>query len=83
MFSLDNQFSHNQTLEQALQITRHFLTSFATNEDFFEKMILTFGNDFDREEAQSLAQDWITGSFNKFPSIQIIDATQINGALGA
>ncbi|HEY9665568.1 MAG TPA: calcium-binding protein, partial [Coleofasciculaceae cyanobacterium] len=83
MDSLLNSSTLTQTLEQALQKTYSYLTAFATAEDFTAKMTQSFGNRFDTEVAEKLAQDWAKGNFTALPSITIRSAVEINGAMGA
>nr|MCU0537751.1 hypothetical protein [Hydrococcus sp. Prado102] len=72
-----------QVLAQSLQDAYALLEQFAKVEDFAIQMRQVFGNNYDVLAASSLIQDWTQGDFTKLPSIEILEASQINGANGA
>jgi hypothetical protein len=71
------------TLEQAFLLLQERLRSFANEPDFSQKLALAFGNSFDAEAAQGLAQAWRSEDFRAIPTIEVISASQLNGANGA
>lgn len=78
--SLTLDLSTVEALRQGLLLARENLESFARRADFAEKMAVAFG---DRCEVETLKTAWSIGSFSIFPVIEIRNATDINGAIGA
>jgi Ca2+-binding RTX toxin-like protein len=59
------------------------LKGFAARDDFWEKMSVAFGDEFDQEKLESLRQQWASGNLEKEPSIEIRSAAELKGANGA
>ena len=51
--------------------------------DFHAQITLAFGDDWNREVIQSLSKEWISGSFDSFPQVEVIPSADISGANGA
>lgn len=92
MKSLNNSISNNSqyslanlesVLEQALQNTSQYLSQFRNDAAYTQKLETAFGNDFNREVANQLFDDFAQGDFNAVPSIEIVNSNDINGANGA
>jgi hypothetical protein len=86
-FSLETTLSLDSSslnlLEQALLRVREGLRSFAGDPEFSQKLALAFGDSFDAQRAQDLAQAWRDGDFSVIPPIEVLSAEQLNGANGA
>ena len=79
---LDNQ-NLPQTVQQGLQIAQIKLKQFATDIDLSTKLNIAFGNIWNTEKAQVLAQAWAEGNFSSLPPIQIRPSATISGANAA
>ncbi|BAQ65487.1 cadherin domain-containing protein [Geminocystis sp. NIES-3709] len=67
-------------LASALNLVSQKLLSFTTDNQFDEKLILTFGNAINTE---SYLQLWTNGEYNIEPLIEIISRSQLQGANGS
>lgn len=69
-------------LDLALTTASEQLESFATDEEFLDKMNLAFGEDWQPQEAQALIQDLASG---EVPTIEVLPAAELDakGAFGA
>jgi hypothetical protein len=67
-------------LEEALLSVREYLTNFAKDPAFNQKLELAFGENIDAEAAQELANAWQNGDFTAIPTFEAIDAFKFNGA---
>ncbi|MEM7578355.1 MAG: LysM peptidoglycan-binding domain-containing protein [Cyanobacteria bacterium P01_A01_bin.80] len=68
-------------LDSNIYNVKEQLETFASDEEFFDKMKLAFENDFSTNEAKTLIQDLASGE--AIPEIEIIPAAQLNNANGA
>lgn len=73
----------SEVVDQALPEVYELLKTFATREDFVEKVAIAFGNNFDPETLEILRQQWASGDFEDFPEIEVRSAAELNGANGA
>ncbi|MEH2442686.1 bluetail domain-containing putative surface protein [Nostoc sp.] len=60
-----------------------YLSSFRNDAGYTKKLETAFGNDFDREVANQLFDEFAQGDFSDIPSIKIVKRDDINGANGA
>ena len=77
-FTLDS--STLGALEQGLILAQKSLQTFASKNDFSQKMVGAFG---DKAEVGTLKTTWATGDFSTFPVIEIVQSTAIKGLSGA
>ncbi len=66
----------------ALAKSHEQLQQFANSPEFFSQMSIAFGDDFDVEAAQDLADSLTNGTFQTSP-IKVVSAADINGSNGA
>jgi len=78
--SFNNQLTGIPNLEAILQQSREVLQEFATRPDFTDQMQLTFGEEVD---VASLQETWVSGNLGTLPEIEVLPASEINGANGA
>lgn len=78
----DSPVNLNQSLEKAILLAQTKLTEFSLAPKSAEQMELIFGRNFDRSVANSLLEDWQNGNFTNLPQIQILRASDLNGANG-
>lgn len=76
-------YEESKTVKQAFQHAHSLLKTFATSNNFVDKLKLSFGNSFDLGVAERLTQDWAAGEFGALPKLEIRSASEINGANGA
>lgn len=76
----DSPVNLNQSLEKAILLAQTKLTEFSLALGSAEQMELIFGRNFDRSVANSLLEDWQNGNFTNLPQIQILRASDLNGA---
>jgi hypothetical protein len=75
--------SLSQIVGEAWNRAEDSLHAFATSPNFRTQMQVAFGNGFYVREASPLSASWLKGEFGNFPSFEIRDAAEINGANGA
>ncbi|MBD2206335.1 polysaccharide deacetylase [Calothrix sp. FACHB-1219] len=68
-------------LEELLKRAIGNISEFFTSADYSQKMNLAFGENWDKEKAQKLIDDII--NYSSLPSIEIVEASEINGGKGA
>jgi hypothetical protein len=73
----------SESLEQAIQRTQSYLTSFANASDFEAQLNIAFGTDWDPTVAETLRQHWAAGDFSDIPTLEVVPADVIGGASGA
>jgi len=73
----------DRTIDEGLQIARGQLQTFTTDPEFTDKMNSAFGMQWNPEIARSLLQNIIAGDPNTLPAIDIVPATELEGASGA
>ncbi|GAB4173423.1 MAG: hypothetical protein Fur006_02730 [Coleofasciculaceae cyanobacterium] len=81
--ALIQDFTITEWLEQSAQSVRRLLTDFATNNEFDSKLNIAFGNKVNAGALNDLLQQWETGNFTEFPTLEIRSATELNGLKGA
>jgi hypothetical protein len=59
------------------------LTAFATDPNFTDRMNVPFGENWDKEKAKGLKEEWLRGNFSNIPLIKVISSGDIGGANGA
>ncbi|WP_354636243.1 Calx-beta domain-containing protein [Planktothricoides raciborskii] len=72
-----------QLIEDSLQNAQNQLQNFAKSDDFTRQMQLAFGAELDETTTENFRQIWQGGELGNLPSIEIISATEMNGAAGA
>ncbi|MFB6276215.1 MAG: Ig-like domain-containing protein, partial [Halothece sp.] len=77
---LNDELTGMPILESALEQSQEWLQQFANRPDFTEKMQQAFG---EQVEAATLREIWTSGSFANLPEIEVLPASEINGASGA
>ncbi len=70
-------------LEQALLLVQDWLSIFASNPEFSQKMALAFGDSYDAGILESLRQQLVAGDFSALPKIEVRTRDELNGANGA
>ncbi|WP_223343036.1 MULTISPECIES: hypothetical protein [unclassified Synechocystis] len=58
------------------------LVQFAHSPDFWRKLAIIFGAEFDRAQAEQLQQQWQAEDFSQLPTIRVLDQGMA-GLLGA
>ena len=75
--------SAQQVLQQALLLAENILLVFSSDEQRFEKMRRSFGEDCDSSISLDLLADWRAAKFKSIPPVQVLKASVMNGASGA
>ncbi|MEO1134727.1 MAG: hypothetical protein AAFX40_18750, partial [Cyanobacteria bacterium J06639_1] len=71
-------------LSTAIATSQALLTDLAADSDrFWDTFETAFGENFDRDEAETLRQQWIAGEFDALPDVEGIAGEDLAGALGA
>lgn len=70
-------------LAEILIATQHWLQQFATRSDWGDRLSSAFGTSYSADALETLTQDWLTGTFNTLPQLELRSASDINGAYGA
>ncbi len=65
----------NSSLSQAIYQTKDSLNNFLQQTDYLQKLQISFGNQWQPQIATNLVKDFVTGNY--FPSIEIVDSTQL------
>ena len=78
--SLELDETLRSTLDQALHLAQDYLDRFANDSAFQHKMALVFGDDVNAERWRST---WQSADFSVLSNIDIRQADELNGALGA
>ena len=67
-------------LQSGITASYNYLTSFANDTEFTQKMAIAFGNSGDPSGLQTA---WLNGDFSSFPPIEVRYQHALNGAFGA
>ena len=67
-------------LQSGITASYNYLTSFANDTEFTQKMAIAFGNSGDPSGLQTA---WLNGDFSSFPPIEVRYQHELNGAFGA
>ncbi|MEG4583532.1 hypothetical protein QUA71_28595, partial [Microcoleus sp. MON1_C5] len=59
------------------------LTAFATDPNFTDRMNVPFGESWDKEKANALKEEWLTGNFSNIPLVKVVSSADIGGGNGA
>ena len=70
-------------LAEIFTATQHLLQQFATRSDWGDRISSAFGTSYSADALETLIQDWLTGTFNTLPRLELRSASEINGAYGA
>jgi hypothetical protein len=81
--TLVNNNSSDALTGEAMNIAKGKLLELAQAPDFIEKMNIPFGENWNREVANTLKQNWLKGDFSFMPTIEIVAKGEIAGANGA
>ncbi|HLO47013.1 MAG TPA: hypothetical protein VK211_01095 [Kamptonema sp.] len=95
MFELNNTNPHQSLTNSANLAATNILNSqvmptvyqdlqrFATDPNVNEKLKLSFGADYNVQNAQTILANWVLGNFSNIPSIELVELGDIAGANGA
>ncbi|MCH2247808.1 MAG: hypothetical protein MK111_24800 [Crocosphaera sp.] len=67
-------------LQSALTGSQNYLSSFAEDSDFAQKMAIAFGDSIDPSQLQTA---WLNSDFSSFPPIEVRYQSDLNGTYGA
>jgi hypothetical protein len=81
--TLVNNNSSDALTGEAMNIAKGKLLELAQSPDFIEKMNIPFGENWNREVANILKQNWLQGDFSFIPPVEIVSKGEIAGANGA
>jgi hypothetical protein len=81
--TLVNNNSSDALTGEAMNIAKGKLLELAQAPDFIEKMNVPFGENWNREVANTLKQNWLQGDFSFIPPVEIVSKGEIAGANGA
>ena len=59
------------------------LAQFANSETYYQNLTAIFGNQYDTSKAETLRIQWQEGDFSSLPTMEVLSASQLNGANGA